>query len=31
MPPVKFLKVVLPRIPLRCAVEVVSPQSWIVR
>ena len=30
-PPVKFQEVVLPISPLRYAVEVVSPQGWIVR
>jgi transposase-like protein len=29
--PVKFQEVVLPHTPLRYAVEVVSPQGWIVR
>jgi transposase-like protein len=29
--PVKFREVVLPNTPLRFAVEVVSPQGWIVR
>ena len=31
LPPVKFQEVVLPHTPLRYAVEVVSPQGWIVR
>jgi hypothetical protein len=31
LPPVKFQEVALPNTPLRYAVEVVSPQSWIVR
>jgi transposase-like protein len=30
-PPVKFKEVVPPHTPLRYAVEVVSPQGWIVR
>src|SRR5208283_1837727 len=30
-PPVKFQEVVLPITPIRYAVEVVSPQGWIVR
>jgi len=30
-PPVKFQEVTLPNMPLRYAVEVVSPQGWIVR
>ena len=30
-PPVKFQEVTLPNIPLRYAVEVVSPQGWTVR
>jgi transposase-like protein len=29
--PVEFQEVVLPNAPLRYAVEVVSPQGWIVR
>ncbi len=31
LPPVKFKEVVLPNMPLRYAVEVVSPQGWTVR
>ena len=31
LPPVKFQEVVLPQTPLGYAVEVVSPQGWIVR
>ena len=31
LPLVKFQEVVLPNTPLRYAVEVVSPQGWIVR
>jgi transposase-like protein len=31
LPPVKFQEVTLPKMPLRYAVEVVSPQGWIVR
>jgi transposase-like protein len=30
-PPVKFQEVTLPNAPLRYAVEIVSPQGWIVR
>ena|ERR1019366_3851428 len=30
-PPVKFQEVTLPNMPLRYAVEVVSPQGWTVR
>src|SRR5271156_5752886 len=30
-PPVKFQEVTLPKMPLRYAVEVVSPQGWTVR
>ena|ERR1700689_651406 len=30
-PPVKFQEVMLPNMPLRYAVEVVSPQGWTVR
>lgn len=30
-PPVKFQEVTLPNIPIRYAVEVVSPQGWTVR
>ena len=30
-PPVKFQEVKLPNMPLRYAVEVVSPQGWTVR
>jgi hypothetical protein len=30
-PPVKFQEVTLPNIPLRYAVEIVSPQGWTVR
>jgi transposase-like protein len=30
-PPVKFQGVVLPNMPLRYAVEVVSPQGWTIR
>ena len=30
-PPVKFQEVTLANMPLRHAVEVVSPQGWIVR
>jgi transposase-like protein len=30
-PPVKFQEVTLPNMPLRYAVEVVSPQRWTVR
>ena len=30
-PPVKFQEVTLPNMPMRYAVEVVSPQGWIVR
>jgi transposase-like protein len=31
LPRVKFQEVVLPNTPLRYAVEVVSPQGWVVR
>src|SRR5450432_1382646 len=31
LPPLQFQEVVLPHTPLRFAVEVVSPQGWIVR
>jgi transposase-like protein len=31
LPPVKFQEVTLPNMPLRYAVEVVSPQGWTVR
>ena len=31
LPQVKFQEVTLPHTPLRYAVEVVSPQGWIVR
>lgn len=31
LPPVHFQEVVLPHTLARCAVEVVSPQGWIVR
>jgi transposase-like protein len=30
-PPVKFQEVTLPNMPMRYAVEVVSPQGWTVR
>ncbi len=30
-PPMKFKEVVVPNMPLRYAVEVVSPQGWTVR
>jgi transposase-like protein len=30
-PPMKFQEVTLPNMPLRYAVEVVSPQGWTVR
>jgi transposase-like protein len=30
-PPVKFQEVTLPNVPLRYAVEVVSPHGWTVR
>jgi transposase-like protein len=30
-PPVKFQEVTLPNMPMRYAVEVVSPQGWLVR
>ena len=30
-PPVKFQEVTLPNMPLRYAVELVSPQGWTVR
>jgi transposase-like protein len=30
-PPVKFQEVTLPNVPLRYAVEMVSPQDWTVR
>jgi len=30
-PPVKFQEVTMPKMPLRYAVEVVSPQGWTVR
>lgn len=30
-PPVKFKEMTLPNMPMRYAVEVVSPQGWIVR
>lgn len=31
LPPVNFQEVTLPNAPLRYAVEIVSPQGWIVR
>ena len=30
-PPVKFQEVTLPNMPMRYAVEIVSPQGWTVR
>jgi transposase-like protein len=30
-PPLKFQEVTLHNMPMRCAVEVVSPQGWTVR
>ena len=31
LPPLKFQEVTLPNLPMRYAVELVSPQGWIVR